>query len=302
MFAGFATTLLLLLNLSGLNNIAPENLRQALILKAMPKNTADISTVHPVVTQKPIKTGPAEINVAAHSALIVDVDTMRELYSKNPDSKAPVASLTKLMGILVILRDFQLDAVVTVPILPIYQSGEALAGIKSGQNWTVESLVLASLIPSGNDAIDALAIIDSGGITPFAAKMNRLSREWGIDDARFVSANGLSDQNTATARGIAKIAKLALTNQRVKVAVAKSTAEIQGTSQEKLSLISTNQLLSDPRVSGIKTGYTLAAGECLVTLAKVNNHEIITVVMGSTDRFGDTTNLLNWVEKNHQWL
>jgi D-alanyl-D-alanine carboxypeptidase len=224
------------------------------------------------------------------------------LYEINPLQPLPIASITKLMTVLVILKSHQLTESVTIPALPAYKPEDAKMGLTSGQTFVLKDLLAAALIPSANDAADALAIWDSGTIAAFSAKMNRLAQDWGIEGVRFSNPSGLIDQdNYANARALAQIGKLAMTNGTVRQLVATSQTSINDTAGHTYVLTSTDQLLSDGRVKGLKTGFTAAAGQCFMSLAVINGHQVITVVLNSPNRFSETEQLINWIQQNYQW-
>jgi D-alanyl-D-alanine carboxypeptidase (penicillin-binding protein 5/6) len=127
-------------------------------------------------------------------------------------------------------------------------------------------------------------------------------KAWGLADMHFSNPSGLVDaDNYATARGLARLARLDLTNPTVKSLVNTPAATINDQAGANYSLATTNKLLNDGRFHGIKTGYTVAAGESVVSLANVNGHDVITVVLGSPDRFGETTALVNYLQGAYTW-
>jgi D-alanyl-D-alanine carboxypeptidase (penicillin-binding protein 5/6) len=175
-------------------------------------------------------------------------------------------------------------------------------GLIPGQKFKLGELIEAALIPSANDAADALALFDAGTIDGFNGKMNDLITDWGISDSRFTSASGLNETGQAvSALSLAKLAKLAITNQTIAQTVSQSLGIVTDLSGTSYRVTSTNRLLSDPRVKGIKTGFTPAAGQSLVVLAMIRGRPVITVMLNSPDRFGETLNLIDWVERTYQW-
>ncbi len=250
----------------------------------------------------PVKTGTEELKLGANSSYAWDVSSATPLYSQNPTKELPIASITKVVTALVILNSHSLDEIVTVPTLPTYLPEDERLGLVTGQKFRLLDLLTAALVPSDNDAADALALDDSGTIAAFSAKMNRLAQEWGIKGVHFTNPSGLSDDgNYANAQALAQIGKLALANSTFAKLVSSGLATISDTSGKTYQLSSTDQLLSDPRISGIKTGYTVAAGQCFVGLATIKSHQVITVVLGSSDRFGDTQTLINYLDRNYSW-
>jgi D-alanyl-D-alanine carboxypeptidase (penicillin-binding protein 5/6) len=245
---------------------------------------------------------PASLLDPTVSAYAVDTTTMTPLYAQGATTPRAIASITKLMTVMVVLSDHTLNSKVTVGQLPAYDPSDETLGLTKGQVFTVEALTKAALIPSDNDAADALAIYDAGSLKAFITKMNAKLTEWGIVGAHFNSAEGLTDTNNyASAEALAKIAKLALVNRTIATIVRLPTANISDGAGQTYSLTTTDDLLASGRFYGIKTGYTDAAGQCFVGLAHVNGHDVITVVLHSSDRFGDTMRLLNWIQGAWQW-
>ena len=236
------------------------------------------------------------------TAYAVDASTMTPLYTQNEGMARPIASITKLMTVLIVLSSHKLSDKVTVGQLPAYDPADELMGLSTGQILTVGDLATAALVASANDAADALAIYDSGSETVFIKKMNARAAEWGITDAHFNSATGLTDQdNLVSAVALTKIAKLALVNPAIASLVKLPSAIVNDSSGHSYSLKTTNDLLAAGQFYGIKTGYTDAAGQCFVGLVRINGHNIITVVLGSNDRFSDTMRLVNWIQGAWQW-
>jgi D-alanyl-D-alanine carboxypeptidase (penicillin-binding protein 5/6) len=164
-------------------------------------------------------------------------------------------------------------------------------------------LLAAMLIASDDDAADALALADSGSLAAFSNQMNSIPPRWGIDHTHFSNASGLTDKaNYASARSLAQLASLLIQNPTAQRLVASPAATITDAAGQSYSLKSTDDLLQSGAFTGIKTGYTPAAGQCFVGLATTpDNHQVITVVLGSGDRFGDTQKLLTWIEDNYTW-
>jgi serine-type D-Ala-D-Ala carboxypeptidase (penicillin-binding protein 5/6) len=266
---------------------------------AQPSATANLTYQAVMV---PYRSSNEPYATQAISAYALDIDTGTPLYSHASDKPLPVASITKLVTVMVVLSGHKADEVVTIPDLPAYRPEDAKLGIVAGQRYLLKDLVQAALIPSANDAADALAIYDSGSITAFTNKMNRTVKQWGIEHTNFTSANGLhEDNNYASAEALAKLAKIALHNQTFASYTSTAHTSITSLSGQPYQLTSTNRLLADPRFKGIKTGYTPTAGQSVMALADIKGHRVITVVLNSPDRFGETTALANWLERNWSW-
>lgn len=250
-------------------------------------------------TKKPGATTP---ELSAKAAYAYDRGSGSALYQKNSAQSLPIASITKLATAMVIVHRHQPDQIVTIPKLPVYGPEDELIGLKTGDRYKIRDLLTAMLVGSANDAADSLAIIDSGSREAFAGQMNQLMQQWGISGALFSNPSGLSDAgNSASAAALAQIGLLALKNQTIQSLASKQTGTITSQSGQSLAVTTTNQLLQTGLYQGIKTGYTAAAGQCFVGLTTINGREVVTVVLGSDDRFGETQTLRNWIKNNYTW-
>jgi D-alanyl-D-alanine carboxypeptidase (penicillin-binding protein 5/6) len=237
------------------------------------------------------------------AAYALDVSSGTVLYAAGATVERPIASTTKLMTALVILGVHDPNERVIVPTLPAYPSDAELIGLVPGESYSVLDLAQLMLVASDNDAADSLAIIDSGSVSAFTAKMNAKAAEWGITGAHFASASGLVDTgNTVSAEALAHIALLALRNPLIRETVLKQSVSVTSGGGRQIIQNTTDTLLASGQFYGIKTGYTGAAGQCFVGLTKITGHEVITVVLGSGDRFGDTQQLASWISQNYQWF
>jgi serine-type D-Ala-D-Ala carboxypeptidase (penicillin-binding protein 5/6) len=280
--------------------------------KAVVDSGATTGTLHPIkagdldtmpLGPLPIRTGTTALQLDAAAAYAIDVDTGTVLYDKNGSAKRPIASITKLVTALVTLSRHDPSEQVAVPELPNYGPEDERLGFNPGEAFTIGQLVQAALVQSAADAADALAITDAGSIQKFAARMNLKMSEWGVPGVHFSNASGLQDQdNYASASALSKIAQLALTNPVIRQDVGYTQATIVSSAGRRFDMTNTDTLLSNSGFYGIKTGYTLAAGECFLGLTRIGGHEVITVVLGATDRFGASVSLVNWISHNWQWL
>jgi len=252
----------------------------------------------PVLTSKiPLALKPSA------SVYAIDRATSMPLYSQNIDQKRPIASITKLVTAIVILDRHKPTDSVTIGKLPDYESSAETIGLREGEVYTVGDLLTAAIVPSANDAADALAIYDSGSVRAFAGRMNAKMNQWNITGTHFSNATGLIDDgNYATARALGQIAMLATRQEYITSAVKRPNASITSAAGRTLNLTNTNRLLATGGFYGIKTGYTEASGECFIGISKVNGHEVVTVLLGADDRFGDTQELVNWIGRAWQWI
>ncbi|TAK89765.1 D-alanyl-D-alanine carboxypeptidase [Patescibacteria group bacterium] len=243
--------------------------------------------------------------LTATAVYAVDVETGTVLLSKNADQPRPIASITKLATVITYLSRHNLNDTITVPPLPAYQAGAELIGLKPGERYKTQDIVAAALIPSANDAADTLALSDAGSLEEFSKSMQEQLANWGIEGAQFSNPTGLTtgtSLNQVSAAGVANMGQLLVRNPQLRQLVQTQTQTISSLEGRPLSLATTNQLLKNSQFNGIKTGYTPEAGQCFVSLATVNGHQIVTVVLGSQDRFGETEQLVNWIKRSYEWL
>ena len=253
---------------------------------------------------------PVRINTSTRPALFnndevayaVDLNTMTPLYQQSANKRLPIASLTKLMTAVIMLNNHKTTDLVTIPNLPPLGPDDQQLGLKPGQVFTVGDLLKAMLIASEDDVANALALYDAGSIDAFTIKMDQELTKWGIPYAHYSNASGLGDiNNYSNAVSIAKIDKVALQNPIISDYVSTQAATILDTIGDNFDLVTTDQLLATGHFYGIKTGYTQAAGECFTGLADIDGHLVITVILNSKDRFGDTLTLVNWIKGAWKW-
>lgn len=248
--------------------------------------------------KNPALTAPV---LSAEAAIAYDTASKTVLYKKNIFEMREMASISKLMTAIIVLDNHKLDEKLTV--------SKKAADMISSKIWllpseeiSAENALYGLLIASGNDAAVALAEFDSVTEENFVKKMNAKAHEIGLTNTHFSNAAGLDDKNSySTAYDILKLSLKALEYPFIKKAVALQKLEIRSTNGKiKHKLKNTNELLGNDYFNfyGLKTGKTEGAGPSFVGLAKAKNgNEILTVVLGSNNRFQDTKVLLDWVER-----
>lgn len=247
----------------------------------------------PVITSE---TEPA-LAVGAKAALVEDANTRQLLYVKNESQSLPIASLTKLMTAYILTRDRSPDETVVIPEeVKTVQGGEnATISLQPGDRVKMRDLLQAALIPSANDAAVALAVWHSGSVENFVAEMNRTAQQLRLDASKFTNPTGLDPNGSqASAKDLALLTHYALENPLIQQYVSSTTGSFRSESGKPYAFVSTNQLLSQKGVQGVKTGYTLSAGQCLITLTEIDGRRVITVVLGSPDRFSESRSMINW--------
>ena len=252
----------------------------------------------------PLPTSPAELSLNQNNkaAMLYDTQSGKVLYAKNPDEKLPIASVTKVMTALVILQHHGLNETVTIPPLAPQGVGSQAMGIVGGEQFKLSEALIGMLTYSANDMAQALAIWDSGSEAKFVDKMNAQATLWGLGNTHYKDATGLATNGSASSvRDLTTLASVVLHSDFFRFATSQPRYSVSTLSGKRYLVTTTNQLLGTGGVIGTKTGYTLEAGECLLSLTRRQGHEIIGVILGSTDRFGQTKTLLNTTFTTYHW-
>jgi serine-type D-Ala-D-Ala carboxypeptidase (penicillin-binding protein 5/6) len=238
----------------------------------------------------------------ATAAYVVDESSGAELFSKNAATLYAPASTTKLMTALVARRLYKPGSIVTVNLKrPI---GGTVLGLRTGEQYSLDSLLEAALIASANDAAEVLAEQHPEGIDAFVGEMNAVATELHLENTHFSNPSGFdAEDHYSTAHDLLLLSREVLKDPVLRRIVGTKNSEIKDvTGTRRITLKSTNQLLGvDSRVQGIKTGTTEEAGEVLVTLTNDGSRKLILVVLGSRSRYTDTLALLNWVGSSYTW-
>lgn len=241
--------------------------------------------------------GPPPPEIYGQYAVVLDGATMQFYHKKDAEVRVPVASTQKLVTALVICQEGELDTLVEIPEAVLHVEPTVI-GVKPGERYSRRQLLTALLVKSGNDVAAALAIDNAGSIEAFAQKMNSYARQIGMENSHFVNPHGLpAEGQYSTARDIAIAAFEAYQNPDIRSMVALQTYEFVFANGESRLLHNTNHLLGDMEgCNGMKTGFTYAAGNCLVCSAHVDGKDRISVVLKSArpQVREDSRALLEW--------
>lgn len=242
--------------------------------------------------------------INAKSAIVFDARSSRVLYSKNIKEKLPVASLTKILTMVVAMENFSLNDTVTVTKDQTRVDKEKQT-LFEGETITVGNLIRLMLVESSNDAAYALAYHGQLKGIDFVGEMNRKAGEIGIGDSNFSDPAGLDDLAYSTAEDILKLAEYSLRYKDIwEVTTAEDITVLSVDEKIKHTAENTNELLGTiPYIIGGKTGYTDGALGCMMLMVNVPNYpsNVFSIVLGSRDRFGDTQKLLNWINEAYRW-
>ena len=234
----------------------------------------------------------------AQSVLVADAVTGHVLYEKNADEQRPPASTQKLLTALVIIESGDLGQKVRVQESDT-QVEPVKLGFRPGEVYTRRELLEVLLVHSVNDVACALARDNAGSVEAFAEKMNAKALELGMRHSHFVNPNGLPAPNQySTARDMARLALAAYRSSTIRSIVSTKSMYFRFASGRVQEFKNTNLILRDyPYCTGMKTGYTEAAGHCLVSSGSGNGREVIAVVLGERSRswlWRDSSSLLAW--------
>jgi len=241
----------------------------------------------------PVLAAPPQVR--GRSFVVENGTTGEVLAGRNVRQRVPIASITKLMTVLLTLERTKPNDVVVVS--PFAASvGESSANLRGGERLTVRELLEAALIQSANDAADALAFyVGRGDERRFVALMNARARQLGLPDTHFARPDGLdAPGHVSSARDITLLARIVMHRPLVRQIVRMRSATISG----GRTLRTWNDLLSSyPGLFGVKTGHTARAGWNEVAAARRGGVTVYATLLGSPDRYvrnADLTRLLDW--------
>lgn len=246
---------------------------------------------------------PSQLHLASGSALVIDLQTDKVLYSSNPDVIVPIASVTKLMTGMVVLDAKQpMDEYIPVNISQTPEMKGVFSRVKLGSELSRKDMLLITLMSSENRAAASLAHSYPGGYPAFILAMNAKAKALGMKHTAYVEPTGLSVYNVSTARDLTKLV-LAARNYP-------PLSELSTTDEKTVSFRKPNYTLGfrntdhlvrkdnwDIRLT--KTGFTNQAGHCLVLLTTMANRPVSVVILdafGKYTHFADASRLRKWME------
>ena len=223
------------------------------------------------------------------AGLAFDLSDGTVLWRHNATAVRPIASLTKIMTALLAVERFAPGDMVRIPRAADEVGGSRMAGLKPGRRVRANVLLKGLLISSSNNAAVALAIAGAGSERAWVALMNKRARLLGLTCTHYVDPHGLDPRNRSCAVDLATLAMRAMSVPRIAAIAHKRYARVWPGSGRKLTLYTTNHLLRDhyPGAIGLKTGYTVPAGFCVVTILQRGGRRIGVIVLGSKDAFFD---------------
>lgn len=289
--------MILVTNLAQLINYTEETLLSFQI----PQNNSAVAGIQKYNTPPYSKNIPTPL-LSAKAVFVKDITSGAILYQKDVNLALPIASTTKIMTALVAGEYFKQTSVLKVKL------GVAVPGAKiglfEGEDLNFRSLLYGMLLSSGNDAAYGMAENYPGGVLGFVSAMNKKAIELKLKSTHFDNPAGFDSPNHySSAKDLATITEEALKNSTLaRIFATKQTSIFSLDKKYNHKLVNLNKLLTRVKgVLGVKTGYTDEAKENLVTFVNRDGHQIITVVLGSDDRFGESTRLIEWTYNNFNW-
>ena len=239
------------------------------------------------------------LDVSAKSAIIICADSRDIIWSKNPDTPHAMASTTKIMTSLLALEESNIQGDKSFEITDeMVQVEGSSMGLRAGNKVDLETLAKGMLLPSGNDAANATAILIGGTIEKFVEKMNQRAQQIGMKNTLFCTPSGLDKgDHHSTAYDMALLGAYAMENEQFADIVSQkhSTVDLDDDSEKKAWLRNHNKLLNlYPYCIGIKTGFTEKAGRCLVSCAEKDGIRLICVTLDAPDDWNDHISLYNF--------
>lgn len=237
----------------------------------------------------------SELNIFTDCVLLVEKETGDVLYEKNAYEKMYPASTTKMLTAIIVLENCYLNDTVTVSesAISAVPRGYTTAHLRAGEQFTVQELLYAMLVPSANDVANVLAEHVSGSISEFSKVMNEKAAKIGMTNSNFTNPSGVQDENLyTTAYDLSLLARYAMNNEKFREIVSTEEYTLPATSiyPNDDRVFETSNLLLDKEsdkyyyeyATGVKTGFTDDAGDCLVASAKKDGVEFIAVCLKSS--------------------
>lgn len=257
-------------------------------------------------------------DITAPNLLLAETSTGKILYERNSDERIYPASLTKLMTAILVVENCELDEIVTVSDKAVNSvpSGYVNANLQVGEELTVEDLLYVMLIPSANDAANALAEHVGGNIESFSSMMNTRAKELGCTGSNFTNPSGLhQEEHYTTTKDLFLISQKAVENSIIKKIIGTTIYSLPSTNKytkETRTFTTTNYMIRKSLTKyycdyciGAKTGYTGDAKNCVVEFAKKDGVEITAIVMGEDSKvkgqkFLDAKEMFECVFENYK--
>lgn len=242
------------------------------------------------------------LRLGSSMAIIVDQASGETIFSRNSDSRAPIASITKLMTAMVVLDSMpDMNEAIMITDEDVDYVKRSSSRLMVGSVLTRQELLLLALMSSENRAASALARAYPGGTSQFVAAMNRKAVELGMSQSRFVDPTGLQSGNVSTAEDLVKLVKAGYRYDDIRNTSTTDAYDVVYDNGHRTAYRNTNALVKSPEwdIGLSKTGYISEAGRCLVMQARIASRPVIIVLLdsaGKLTRIGDAVRIKKWLE------
>lgn len=260
-------------------------------------------TLFAIVLFIPVVKAEDSLDLDSASAILIDASSGKVLYEKNSDEKLPMASMTKIMSMLLIMEQINNGTLNYTDKVIISKNASSMGGsqvfLQEGEEYKVEDLLKCIAVSSANDAVVAMSEKISGSVQEFVTLMNEKAKSLGLANTNFANPHGLDNENHySSARDMATLAKELLKYPDILKYTSIYEDYLTKPDGSQIWLVNTNRLVRFyDGVDGLKTGFTTDAGYCLTATAKKNELRLISVVMKSStadNRSKDTATLLTY--------
>ena len=240
-----------------------------------------------------------DFDVPCAAAILIDEDSGTVLYEKNADARRPIASITKVMTLLLAFEALEAGKIHLDDFVPVsehaYHMGGSQIWLEPGEQMTLDDMLKAICVVSANDCCAAMAEYLAGSVESFVARMNEKASALGMDDTQFVDCSGLSDDGYSSAYDVALMSQALMQYSDI---TRYTTIWMDSIRDGAFQLANTNKLIRFyDGATGLKTGSTNAAGYCISATAERDGMELIAVILKgktSPERFADAQTLLNY--------
>ena len=270
------------------------------------KNISILLAVMILLLSLPMSAGAVtDSDLTAPSAILVDGENFNILYEKNSHEKRSVASITKVMTVLLIMEDIESGKISLTDTVTASAHAASMGGsdiwLEEGEQMSLDDMLKATLVASANDAAVALAEYTEGSEEAFVKRMNSRAKELGMKDTVFKNCNGLDEEShISSAYDVAIMSAELIKHTKV---FDYTSIWLDFLRDGKTQIVNTNKLLKSYNgITGLKTGTTDDAGSCISATAKRDGLSLIAVVLGSdsgTSRFRDASILLDYGFNNY---
>jgi D-alanyl-D-alanine carboxypeptidase (penicillin-binding protein 5/6) len=252
---------------------------------------------------------PAPPHIDSKACIVVDAVNGQVLFEKAADERRPVASTQKLLSALVAVETLDMKKTITVTAADTKCEPTKLY-LKAGEQLPLGTVLTGMLIKSYNDAAQCVARCAGGSVPGFATLMNRRAAQLGMRNSHFKNPHGLpADGQFSTARDMSKLARVVLFNPTIRNIVSRYEVTIKRGDGRTRKIQNTNFLLKPdssyylPQCTGMKTGFTNAAGKCLISSATLRGRSVICVLLGAWEKGGEKSSIMAWRESKAllQW-